>query len=409
MYYFSNDSFSDSFPISLPVLLDKVTMYDIPVVDIDDMQSLITRNIVTVKESQESYLFTRSHEYYSALRLEVPALHFKYSFSLDRRHAGISRLFLTIPHDTNIVGFSANDYRSWLNEIAAYMESFYGITIDIRQAKYLSMEVQRTFTLDDTFASYHRVFNLLFKSFSKQLKLKVSNTMCDLSAESDLPNSYYVSSSNCTIKLYDKKLQQESNRDISVSQNLVRFEITLKNSERIRRFFGTKLVSDMNDVVINQKFHDFVKNMLAKPFYKNRLALRKHLRFLLTRQCDFSSKKWVYKLSHFVLNDEVEKEKPFLLDTNELLCLVNAFRFTPQKKHHIKVRIREHFSNFAPSCCNGDDWRAIEVINKLLNNNSSQLACYFSSISSSNTDIYRIYEELKDNTFSAMEGGEMND
>lgn len=364
---------------STHALIDKVEINGFEVLNIDDVVDLQRKGIVTTKENAVNYIPTQYGERYSSIKIRDTNLFNSFTYALTNSGCLNAELSISVTHDKyhNLNCFTAEMYREKLIEIQAFLMLQYGIKVDFSNAKYKSIEINKTIMLDSYFYEYNRVIPVVMFVLPPKLKLKQVNYFVEenrksrkVSEWSNRIDTYYKRSGKKTgleVKIYNKTKQLENKYHIKLRHHYLRYEITLISNGKIKRTLGTNEVQLLDDEILNQYFTNFIKENVQKAYLEYCSKCEKELIKILKMQYVPKGTKWVGDTLSKIQDAESDRKLPLLLDVEQLLPLLSNLPFqNRQSKSRAKKLFIDDCSKNRKGLVKGDDKKCEEMLQKLL-------------------------------------------
>lgn len=361
-------------------LLDKVVIYDFSVVNVEDAKKLQKQGILCVKEGMPVYLSTDSGFQYSSITLENfhEIEEFCYGVTVSGQPYG--RVVLTVPDDGfhNLNCCTPEEYIDTISIVQGYLISEYGIQTDFQNAKYKSIEINKTININGLFPEYQRVLTLMMYLLPAKLRLhgEADYSSKDHSARMKVTNYSRCINTYCkesgqrgiSVKIYDKSRQLEEVYNILVTEEYLRYEVTLRSPEKIKAYLGTNSIFSISESDIKSFFKKFIYDNVYLPYAEHKRKLRIELVRLLKRNYIKGDRKWINRVLLQIADAELgNRSIPLMLDIEELLSAIDEVKFdSKQIKANAKSRFREEAASQIPTFANGDTQKYKEVVNKLL-------------------------------------------
>lgn len=357
-------------------LMDKVTVYGFRITDINNMIDLIRRNIVTVKQGASYYCQTADNKRFSSIRIEKTEKFDQLAYGIKPDGTEYGFLELSVPDvdgKHNLYGITAEDYRKQLHEAAIFLESAYGIVINIDGARYKQMEINKTIKLDQMYDAYQRPLTLLMYLLPGTLRLGGEHDVYRKDADHSMlqerrVKTFYKSSGKrgITIKIYDKTAQLMDEYGIKVEENFLRFEITLNCPDKVKKALGGNFVSEVDDAAIQAYFDAFILKNLIGPYEKYCEKSEAIIRKVLKKNYQPASRTWVRNTLLEISNMEIDKKVPVMLDITELTEMLHLLPFkTKQSRYNAKKNFEAVCRSHATVFCQEDGKKYVEILKKL--------------------------------------------
>lgn len=361
-------------------LIDKVTIYDFTVTEIDDIAKLQRSGNLVVKDGSDYYIYTESGKKYSTISITADDNIDEFTFSIGINGDVYGCMSLSVPDDGyhNLNCLTAKQYLDIICNAQLRLISEYGIYTDFSNAKYKRIEINKTIVINGDFAEYQRPLTLMMFLLPGKLRLKGE---CDYSTKdksnrqkaTDYKRSimtYHKTSGErgLTIKIYDKRKQLQEEYDIKVNHNYLRYEITLNAPAKIRQCLETNEVFFLEDEAIQNFFGEFINDNILIPYRENKKKREVALTKILKSNYKAADRKWVERVLLEISNYELENRGiPLMLDVNELIPLLGKLKLSSrQNKSHYKNRFLQDTEKYSPAFTRRDDIKYLELIEKLL-------------------------------------------
>lgn len=177
--------------------------------------------------------------------------------------------------DYNYKPYSLEEFKSNLYKIQDYIQTRYGISLDVSTATFLELEMNQNILIPKAFKEYERVLTFMTQSASKRYKKNYFKSGKNVYTGFALTNKSYK------LKCYDKKTDLRQKRHIEVPETM-RFEITIKNESKkskanFEKLIGTNKIFDITQEQINSMFYDLMDSILIKNMNKERQTANKKI------------------------------------------------------------------------------------------------------------------------------------
>lgn len=177
--------------------------------------------------------------------------------------------------DYNYKPYSLEEFKSNLYKIQDYIQTRYGISLDVSTATFLELEMNQNILIPKAFREYERVLTFMTQSASKRYKKNYFKSGKNVYTGFALTNKSYK------LKCYDKKTDLRQKRHIEVPETM-RFEITIKNESKkskanFEKLIGTNKIFDITQEQINSMFYDLMDSILIKNMNKERQTANKKI------------------------------------------------------------------------------------------------------------------------------------
>lgn len=354
-------------------LVDQLVLNNIEILHITDIEQLISRNIVEIS--------TKPMQYTMADGMEFTRLQIVNDGVIDRLCAGaiykpnrkINYCDLSLSVQStigNLYCHTADNYKTKLMEIKKHLWITYGILISIENAAIKTIEINRTFLINEPYSSYHRVLEVMMHNLPKELKNKMQTY--NVKKDSNQNRTYYAGSSQSKqryteIKIYDKSAQLSSELQINLSESYMRVEIRFSGSQNIKRAFGTRYLSKITDDMINLCYNKKMTRYFFNP-YKRWLRNRNdYLIKLMKEQRSIDIRHWQVNFLRILSNEEITNGFATLLDITELFPLLKSkkLNLTPKRQYQIKKNFQRHVKDYEIVFNQKDNEKLNELLQKI--------------------------------------------
>lgn len=232
-----------------------------------------------------------------------------------------SRMDITIGNREtgNLQNMTVVEYKERVERIFSYLHEEYGIIVDVSTVKINNLEINCTFIIKQEFYKYHRALRLLmFNLPSYYLKLgdMQGRNHKNTRLESE---TFYCGNGSMEIKIYDKKRQLQQLRGFVSDDNLMRIEIVLKNSRKIKEVFGTNKLNELTDTMVNQYYITQFHKLFEKRYHLWKIKNGDWLKQAVELHKIQSVRCWQRNLLNECRNYEQMNLVPILLDIDDLL------------------------------------------------------------------------------------------
>mgnify|MGYP004467095093 FL=1 len=365
---------------STSVFLDKISVYHFYVYSISNINDLITSGIVTIRQKQRSYIVLADGSKISSVEITQTDYFDHFLFCVSRKGRLYSSMELSVPDDGfhNLNCLTLTEYRVRIALAKQFLLNEYGISVCFDNLKFRTIELNKTIETDYSFPEYRRSLVLMVHLFPGQLRLHEA----DYFDQSDHPYQAtdnkkvirtFMSTSGkrgLTVKIYDKT-EQLKKRNIMVSGNYLRFEITLNDPEKIKKALGGNDVFKLSDTDLQKYFLSFIHENLEAPYSRYYVKRSVALKKILKKHYAPGSRTWVRDVLLELSVSENRTLLPLLLDINELVNLLATSKVISfsckQTRHAAKKRFLETAQRRTPVFCQHDDVKYQELLSKLVN------------------------------------------
>lgn len=211
--------------------------------------------------------------------------------------------------------FSLDDVLTQMASINEFIQNNYGILIDSTESKIKTIEIAAEFTAGAPLSQYSRVFSL----FNQLNHIKTCNKIDLTRHEGDTNRwqSCIFTKPSYEIYIYDKSRELYEKHNILLSENIIKFELRIKDDYLYKLpFIGTS-VMDTNEAQLKAYFITVIRNNFLKPLEKWQSTYMKNLNTLVsTYRKDY--KRWCTELFKKCLSEE-SKGNIILLDYQDIM------------------------------------------------------------------------------------------
>ena len=353
-------------------LIDKVIFSGIIIVDIENMDELVTRGVIEQGKTNTPY-YTESWQQFSRLSIEHDGV-------IDKMVAGGKSLkglpvsYCTLECNVknqgygNLACYTVEDYAARLKEIQKHLLSEYGILTDFTYIKVKEIEINRTFKLDGEFADYHRAITVLMNNLPTYLKSQMEYMKVEQNSVEY--ETYYATSKKTNkskryllLKIYNKSKALEN--IVLLTDSYMRVELRLIGTEKIKKDLGSYIFKELTDQIINKYFDNQVQKLIVGPLQKWQQSRDKYLINLMKQQRQDDIRHWQTNVLRILQNEEVKQKRPILLDIEELIPLVDQLKLNSKRKSDIKKNFRKQAQKYETVFCAGDRQKLDEIVDKL--------------------------------------------
>ncbi|MDO4345141.1 MAG: hypothetical protein Q4C50_10105 [Eubacteriales bacterium] len=175
--------------------------------------------------------------------------------NLDANYYVQLKIYAARADGNNVVNLSMDDLKQKLEKTEQILVCKYGIALYRRNIEIHSAEINRTFVPKDEFSAYSRIFSLIAMTI-----LQNGGKRYDVSEER-LKKTFSIQGVMCEkstyrYRIYDKAAQMAGEMDgISFDKRLMRVEIAYKGQQPLLTDFGTVLLDNWTDDMIEKAFN----------------------------------------------------------------------------------------------------------------------------------------------------------
>ena len=219
----------------------------------------------------------------------------------------------------NLNNVSVEEYKNRINLICQYLFEEYGVFVDRNNLRFKKLEINCTFEIREEFYKYHRALGLMMynlpDTYEKITEVKKTNKK-NISVESE---TFYRGNSCMQIKIYDKKRHLKDIGKCVIDENVMRIEIVLKNSQKIKEVFETTLIREITDDMVIDYYMEQFRKLFQVKYEKWRKENGKLLRQMIQSHKNKSWKNWQIDILNECRNLELQNRVPIILEIEDLL------------------------------------------------------------------------------------------
>lgn len=353
-------------------LIDKVIFSGITIVDIEDIDELVTRGIIEPGDCKVPY-YTETWQQFRSLLIEHDGV-------IDKMVAGGTKLnrvemsYCTLECNVknqgygNLACYTVEDYAARLKEIQQHLLLEYGILADFTYITVKEIEINRTFKLDREFVDYHRAITVLMNNLPTYLKSQME--YMKIEQNSVEYETYYATSKKTNkskryllLKIYNKSKALEN--IVLLTDSYMRVEFRLIGTEKIKKDLGTFRFLELTDKIVNEYFDNQVQKLIVGPLQKWQQSRDKYLIKLMKQQRQDDIRHWQTNVLRILQNEEIKQKRPILLDIEELIPLVDQLKLNSKRKSDVKKNFRKQAQKYETVFCAGDRQKLNEIVDKL--------------------------------------------
>lgn len=252
--------------------IDRTELRNIRVESIDIDKLRASDGLISFTNNELGYLlYTTTGEAKRVDRLVIKDGYMFNSFRLDYKKMRGDRSYYTILDVTistkegesdNLRPLNISEYRNKIKNIKNYIRDFYGVYLDISEARFNTIELNVTNEMLEPFHEYTRIFEAVRKKRNQKKYPVVGIKEKKLQYE-----TYIFSNKSLTneLKLYNKTEQLAYCFSIYKKENYMRFEYRLNSYELIENRLGTSRLSELTDEVIRDFLSKSIREDIFKP------------------------------------------------------------------------------------------------------------------------------------------------
>ena len=374
---------------SRTAMIDKLTLSGVAIQELSDPDDLDKKGILTNGKSKMKY-YTKSGKEFTSLSIKDDFFG-NLKAGVNYGTGGLySSLATSVKNGlcSNLICNTVDDYKKQIENTKKYLTEKYGIYTDFENATINSIEINRTFKIDNSITDYKRPIELIAWNIPRKKRMDLIQDF-KRKTENGLKTETFVITSRKIKKnkyektkrskqyeelvFYDKTKQLE--KIIFLSKVYMRFEIKITGSAKIKKMIGTNKFYELTDQSINYFFNNEIKELIIAPYAAWKERRDRNLLKLLKSQRS-EKHDWVVNTLLVLANEELKNGVPFILDVSEVIPLIDRMGIKDPKRRY---RIRENFKNQAKRkadiFCNNDDKKLQELLHKLQDTDISSQSC----------------------------------
>ncbi|RHQ02180.1 hypothetical protein DW996_00925 [Roseburia sp. AM51-8] len=346
------------------VLIDKVAIYNFDVEDIQDIEALKKKNLITIENAPMRYIETNSGQQYQKIELEKCEHFDTFVCALSKCGKPYTKMELSENGKDgmrNLNCITLEQLKTKIDNAEHYLSDDLGILCNFDYAKIKYIELNKTFEIALDSIAYDRVvktmINLMPTTASKIKKPIISDT-----------TTYSASnkSQTETLKIYDKATQLKQKHKKEINANILRIEIQLINdANKIKTRFGSANLSDLTDEIITEYFSDYVTKNIINPFFDHLEFQEKQVKKILKDNYKKSDYEWIDNVIHIISDYEMIHEIPLMFDIEQMKDWLDVLNLPRQNKYYIYKRFRQKIVNYSTVYNNHDLQKYRELITKI--------------------------------------------
>lgn len=373
---------------SRTALIDKLVLSNVAIQEIRDPNGLNEKGVLNNGKIKMKY-YTKNGEEFTSLNINDDFFG-KLKAGVNYGTGGLYSSFATSVKNglcSNLVCNTMDDYKNQIENAKKYLVEKYGIYVDFENSIVNSIEINRTFQINNSIADYKRPIELiawnipgkrrmnLVQDFKRKIENGFATETFVITSRKIKKNKYEKTKKSKQYEeliFYGKTEQLE--KIIFLSEAYMRFEIRITGAAKIKKMIGTNKFYKITDQNINDFFHNEVKELIVDPFTIWKEKRDKKLLKLLHSQRS-EKHDWIVNTLLVLANEELKNGVPFILDVSEIIPLIDKMGIKDSQRRY---KIRENFKNQAKRkadvFCNNDDQKLQELLYKLqdIENISSQ-------------------------------------
>lgn len=364
---------------SRTVMIDKLVLSGVAIQEIDNPDDLEKKGILFNGKSKMKY-YTKSGKEFTKLSIKDDFFG-NLKVGVNYGTGGLySKLSTSVKKKlcSNLICNTMYDYKKQMEITQKYLIEKYGIYADFENAVVNSIEINRTFQIDNSISDYQRPIELiawnipgkkrmnLVQDFKRKTENGFNTETFVITSRKNQKNKYEKTKKSKQYEeliFYDKTKQLE--KIISLSKVYMRFEIKIIGSAKIKKMMGTNKFFEMTDRNINNFFNNEIKEVIIDPYtiWKKRRD-RRILKLLKSQRIE--SHDWIVNTLLFLENEELKNGVPSILDVSDIIPLIDKIGIkNPQRRYKIRENFKNQAKRKADVFCNNDDKKLQEILYKL--------------------------------------------
>ena len=219
--------------------LDKIKICGFNIIDISDIDNLVSRGIVTInKEECFNNVELASGKRVQSIIIKDDLLfgYMTYSMTKHLIRRATMEIFVDYSDMHNLLGFSVDDYKRKINMIQDKLLKEYHIIVDFSDATFSYIEINKTIELDYDFDQYGRAISMIMAILPNRLRLNNnaiwSKYVNSVSGAREIVNKTFFRSSGkrgMDVVIYDKSedIRERCNELVSPDKHYLRLALKL--------------------------------------------------------------------------------------------------------------------------------------------------------------------------------------
>lgn len=374
---------------SRTALIDKLSLSNVAIQEISDPDDLDKKGILCNGKSKMKY-YTKNGEAFTSLSIKDDFFG-KLKAGVNYGTGGLYSSLAASVKDgfcSNLICNTVDDYKRQISDTKDYLIGKYGIYADFENAVVNSIEINRTFPINNSITDYKRPIELIAWNIPGKKRMNLvqdfkRKTENGFKTETFVITSRKIQKNKCEktkkskryeeLVFYDKTKQLE--KIIFLSEIYMRVEIRITGSAKIKKMIGTNRFYEITDQNINDFFNSEIKELIIAPYAAWKEKRDKNLLKLLKSQRN-EKHDWVVNTLLILANEELKNGVPFILDVAEIIPLIDKMGIKdPQRRYRIRENFKNQAKRKADIFCNNDDQKLQELLHKLQDTDISSQGC----------------------------------
>ena len=221
---------------------------------------------------------------------------------------------------SNLLPLDAIEYAKHIQQLQEHLKEKYGLYIDFSKSYFDEIEINKTALMDNPFKDYGYILSfmasLVPSKYETSLYKKRNNNR-----KRELKEICFYNGS-LQGKLYDKTKQLQEHLKITLENNWMRIEYTLKGQRKVESALGSRDLFKITDEAIKDFLDKQINADLIAPLQKYIKLSSKKLLLMATQEKEADKKRWT---KNFLLKAKAstcttsleEEDLPLLVDLEQ--------------------------------------------------------------------------------------------
>lgn len=365
--------------VSCTAMIDRLVLSGVAIQEISDPDDLDKKGILCNGKSKMKY-YTKSGKEFTSLSIKDDFFG-KLKAGVNYGTGGLYSSFSASVKNgfcSNLICNTVDDYKRQISDTKDYLIGKYGIYADFENAVVNSIEINRTFPINNSITDYKRPIELIAWNIPGKKRMNLvqdfkRKTENGFKTETFVITSRKIQKNKCEktkkskryeeLVFYDKTKQLE--KIIFLSEIYMRVEIRITGSAKVKKMLGTNRFYEITDQNINHFFNNEIKELIIEPYAAWKEKRDRNLLKLLKSQRS-EKHDWVVNTLLILANEELKNGVPFILDVSEIIPLIDKMGIKdPQRRYRIRENFKNQAERRAGVFCNSDDKKLLELLHKL--------------------------------------------
>ncbi len=245
--------------------------------------------------------------------------------------------------DNNLKPLKVSEYINLLERLKGYLESRYGLYINLEKAKFEELEINVTAKMDKEFIEYEYLLEQMI-----YLVPKVYEISPYIGKDRTL-KQYEFFNGSTEAKVYDKTRQLQEKFKISLDKQYMRIEYTLHKPKKIQSCLGTEYVYQMTDQAIIDYLKKQINKDLIKPIEKHIKEGDKQLLQMAIESKETDSRKWAKSFTGIALAERLDKRNgklPLVIDLEQVKKAIKKVSTNKSNCNKTLARLQTEFDRY---------------------------------------------------------------